>query len=501
MKINTAIIIAHCSFIFLIAPSYCMENRTIMHNKGISDGEKTFLKNRRPIVKTSLEEVLKKELKEHQIPNISLTGSGGGYRATFCTAGSVNAASKMGLLNCITYMTCLSGSTWFAAPWIATGKPLYALKPYLQSCAAKPFIELTLEEKLLIAADIATKMANNQKLTMVDFYGNLLANRFLEALGSKRQEVTFSEQAEKIESGKYPYLICTAIDGSEQIVTGQRWYEFTPHTIGDRTTNMHIPTTAYGKKFENGAITNNNAPEKPLGYLMGTWGSAFGANVYEILKEVLGNNDLFKKLLEILPDDIEADRVLPFFAKVANYFYHMDELQDSTLSNKKHMKFVDAGLEINLPYPPVSGICPERKADILIFIDASAGQVGEELRKVADYAQAHQLPFPTINFDDIGKKTISIFKDENDLSKPVVIYLPRISDPALWEMHKNDPNFAPYKLSGFDLDKATNEGPCQTQYFQYTDDLSSLVMNQMEFNMLVNEKAILDAIDWWVSKR
>jgi hypothetical protein len=179
----------------------------------------------------------------------------------------------------------------------------------------------------------------------------------------------------------------------------------------------------------------------------------------------------------------------------------MDNITDATLPPIQYMKFVDAGPEINLPYSPVSGICSERVADILIFLDASAGQIGNELHNVADYAQKYNFPFPMINYDDIDKKTISIFKNENSTTTPVVIYMPRISDKELWEHNKSKPEFAHYKLSGFDLDYETNNGYCQTECFQYTPEHSDLVMNQTEFNMLINQDTIIKEINWVIDKK
>ena len=36
---------------------------------------------------------------------------------------------------------------------------------------------------------------------------------------------------------------------------------------------------------------------------------------------------------------------------------------------------------------------PERTPDILIFLDASAGPVSEQLQNVVEYAQDNELPF------------------------------------------------------------------------------------------------------------
>ena len=171
----------------------------------------------------------------------------------------------------------------------------------------------------------------------------------------------------------------------------------------------------------------------------------------------------------------------------------MTNINDATLPTKKNMKFVDAGLEFNLPYPPVSGICQDRAPEILIFLDASGGNIGNELRKVAEYAKTHNLPFPAIENELLGKETISIFKDENNKAAPIVIYMPRISDKKLWEENKSNPEYAPYELSDFDLHHETNEGFCKTKNFQYEPEQSTRVMNQTEFNMLINKYTII----WW----
>src|SRR5229473_1244104 len=90
---------------------------TLAHyNTGISEGEKKYLNNRLPIVKAALEKMLNRSLDNKKIPKIALIGSGGGYRAMFCTTGSLNGAQKIGLLDTITYITALSGSTWAVAP-------------------------------------------------------------------------------------------------------------------------------------------------------------------------------------------------------------------------------------------------------------------------------------------------------------------------------------------------------------------------------------------------
>jgi hypothetical protein len=470
------------------------------YHPGISQGEKTSVTNRTPIVKAALEKFLNRSLTDQQVPKIAFVCSGGGYRAMFCTTGSLAGAAKIGLLDAVTYISALSGSTWAVAPWITTGIPIKKFKTYIKECAAKSFFDLTDHEESLIKNDNNIKIAHHQPRTLVDPYGALLANRLLEILGDQRHLTYLSDQAAKMEQGLYPYAIYTAIDGRESVVTGQTSYEFTAHTIGDRTNNILIPTWSYGNKFDKGQATIT-APEKNLAYIMGTCGSAFAANVHEILKNLFKDKELLADL-EKITEKISGDRLLPFYAKVLNYMHGMNNLKDTTLSKRELLKFVDAGLELNDPYVPFSGICPERTVELLIFLDASAGEhVGSELKKVANYAAKHNFPFPSIANDNLGKETMSVFKDEHNANVPTVIYMPRISNQALWEQHKSNPEYSGYNLTGFNLDYETNHGFAKTQHFQYTPEHSTLVMNQTEFNMRTSEDEIKKTINWVIDNK
>lgn len=475
------------------------QKMSIIRTTGISDGEREFLKKRLPVVKAALEKMLNRPLDEKQIPKIAMVCSGGGYRAMLCTTGSLCGAQKINLLDATTYITALSGSTWAVAPWISTQKPIHEFRKYLQKCAAKQFADFTAKEELLVG-EVMLKKSHVHPVTDVNPYGYCLANRLLKSLGKNRQTATLSDQATIIKNGAYPYAIYTAIDGRETIISGQTWYEFTVDTVGDRTNNILIPTKAYGIQFENGEITQHGH-EKSLGYNMGTWGSAFGANVHEIIKNVVKNPALRKEIEDEIPHTIEAHRPLHFYAEIPNYMYKLDNLADVTLSQEQYLKFVDAGLEINLPYPPISGICSERTPEIIIFLDASAGTIPNELKKAEAYAHKHALKFPEIDYTHLHKQTISVFKNEQDKETPIVIYMPRISDKELWEKCAQHQEFASYNLSGFDLNHETNHGFAKTQEFQYTPEHSAYVMNQTEFNMCVNKDIIMQTINWVIDRK
>ena len=514
-----AIIIAHCfvisttniSSMEILSHLMASDQPAIINNKyknstafvesntGKSLGKSSFLQKRLPVIKAALETKFNRTIDENKIPTIAFAFSGGGYRAMLYTTAILYRAQKAGLLDVVKEISALSGSTWAVAPWISTGMTLEEFKPYIQECATKPFTHVTHAEKVLIADAIAVKKTYNQPRTLVDLYGDLLGNRLLAALGDARHITYLSDQSEKINNGAYPYPIYAAIDGREEIVDNQTWYAFTPDTIGND--NYQIPSWGHGRKYKNG-ISTNNAPEKSLAYNMGTWGSAFAASIEEIYQELSHESTQqehpghHKKIIEVLGAAIKGKRLLPFYADVPNYMYKMDATTtDKKILKEKHMEFVDGGLLRNVPVDPVI------KADIIIIVDISAGEIGGELKKVINYAQKNKLPFPAIDLTDIDKRTMSIFKDEDNKNTPTVIYMPRISDKQLWNECKNKPEFKDYNLSGFNLDYETNHGVAQTQCFQYTKTHSTKLMNQAEFNFHVNEDKIWETIEWVMNKK
>jgi len=467
----------------------------VRQTPGISDGEKECLIARLPIVKAGLQKLLNRQLEDHQIPKIAFVMSGGGYRALLCSLGCLLGSEKIGLLDTSTYITALSGSTWAVAPWISIGLPLKTFNQYILDCVAKAFTDVTDEEELLLFQAAIVKALYKQAKTPVDLYGALLGNRLLAALGDKRHMTYISEHAEKIKDGKYPYPIYTAVDGNEDIIENPMWYEFTPHEIGACNSTTHIPTWAYGRKFKEGKSVNN-APEKSLSYQMGTYGSAFAANVKTIKEElakVLGHEDL----IESIATSIEGERPLDFYAKVPNFTYKMN----TGKPEPKEQLFVDAGLDFNNPVTPV--VYPERKADILIICDASADRIGDELKKTCDYMKRNNLAFPEINFDVIGKKAMHVFKDKNNPYVPTVLYFPRISDPALLQNYQhNHPQSTKYNiLQDFDLDHETNNGFAKTIHFQYEPQDAERVIRQMEFNVRANQEKIIKTFKWVIDNK
>ncbi|KTG02437.1 hypothetical protein cypCar_00035981 [Cyprinus carpio] len=76
--------------------------------------EEEFVARRRETVFQSMQK-LKIHCSKDEVPNIALLGSGGGQRAMVGLLGSLVQLDKAGLLDCVLYLSGVSGSTWCMA--------------------------------------------------------------------------------------------------------------------------------------------------------------------------------------------------------------------------------------------------------------------------------------------------------------------------------------------------------------------------------------------------
>ncbi len=431
--------------------------------------EKTFLSKRKIHVHESIEKLFNTKIKKNKIPNIAFCCSGGGYRAMIGTLGAMLGLEKIGVLNCANYVSCLSGSTWLMAPWTMLGIPLKEYKKKL-----RPRVEDAINIKSLSMQKaiklLAKKVLFDQKVTLVDLYGALLANRLLNEFKSKKQKVYLSDSATNLESGQFPLPIYTAVETT----ANYNWFEFTPYKIGSIPLNYYVKTWAFGRKFANGK-SKDYPPEQNLGFLMGIFGSAFAANYEEIIDAMQDKPKTkdFYDLVYFLTSQPNWKKIRISAAKVRNFMYGIDE---SPLKNKKNLTLVDAGVAINLPFPPL--LKPERKIDIIIACDFStSAQYGKELKKASKYAKENGLKFPPINLSKLKSNIITVFKDKKDPTVPVVIYCPLIKNKKFSK--KFDPYTADY---------------CNTFNFSYSNNEFDELTALMKFNITQNKTKIINEI-------
>lgn len=444
--------------------------------------ELDFVKLRKEKIKKNFEKLIGKELDINHIPTIAFGGSGGGYRAMTATFGALSGLQDIGLFDLCTYLSGVSGSTWIIAAIMANNSvDLSELENYIKNSIDKP-IEHGLDIENLIEREFLNTY-HGQKITSVTIWGEMLGDKFLNHLDKERYKYKLSDIKNVISNADIPMPIFNSAIAfeSKDYSAIYHWMEYTPYEIGCRDNKMFVPTWAFGRKFKKGKSVNN-LQEPSLEFLMGVWGSAFTATLNEIIKN-------FKnKIPNIIFNDIEKvvnhstlGEIRLFPAELYNPAY---KAKNNKWQKYKRITLVDAGLDCNLPLLPLV----QREADIIIIFDSSADIIGApELKKAEIQAKTRNLKFPKIDYENIDKKHISIFKDENDKNCPIIVYMPLIQDTSY--------------SSDFNPVESIKNGFCNTLNLCYTQEDFDLLFGLTKYIVNKEKDTILNLIKDFINTK
>ena len=474
--------------------------------------EMAFRARRFAHVKAAQEKMLNMKLSDDDVLEIAFCGSGGGVRAMTCSLGSCVGADKIGLLDSVMYMSGLSGSTWFLAPWISSGLPLREYKEHALQAITRGLSIQAFSDLNVIFDAFWVKFAFNQHLNVVDIYGSLLANNFLRCVGKPQNMVYLSDQRKVIAHGDFPMPIYTAVFAEQD--TPNYWFEFTPFEVGARHLGGYIPSWSFGRKFKRG-VSRSCAPEQSLGFMMGMFGSAFAASFEEgyhlaiknlalpkFLQHVPGANKIFEALKKLIGKMSQTDlgELRLAWAQVFNFSYKMKGFY---YYKNRDMKLVDAGVSFSDPIFVTYRRPPHGEAPDVIFILAAGSANDETLHDAEAYARRNDLPFPEIDYTDLEKHAMTTFGNALDLKIPLVIFMPRIIDTQLLAQYAHDPALGDYaqQLQSFDIEQEVKTGFAHTFNFNYTRKQAELLMHLTEFNMRAVAQRIKDILEVRISAK
>ncbi|KAJ3282668.1 hypothetical protein HDU76_008663, partial [Blyttiomyces sp. JEL0837] len=246
---------------------------TVRVGSELGEQEREFVDRRKVVVAKAFSKFLGEEVEPEDAPIIGIAGSGGGCRAMVTTLGALDTLRSNNLLDAVTYMAGVSGSTWamaqlYSLPGINTTTRTphtYQALSHAKAALARDILNpfdisdlLTGPGGEMVLTTVSHRVKAAKSIKTVDLFGAVLTARFLAAggnsgagtgtsvvnvgRGSGRGQprplaVTLSAQAEELKSSGLPYPIYTAVTRSEHkdtLESGERynWVEFTPHEVG-----------------------------------------------------------------------------------------------------------------------------------------------------------------------------------------------------------------------------------------------------------------------------
>nr|DBA14111.1 TPA: hypothetical protein GDO54_005124 [Pyxicephalus adspersus] len=521
----------------------------------LSHGERDFLEKRKKVVGKSLKEVLQLDRVpgSQEAPVVAVLGSGGGTRAMTSFYGSLLGLQDLKILDSVTYLSGVSGSTWCMCTLYED--PEWSQKE-LQGPISKAKTSVTSSKAGAFSADrlkhctkeLVAMEKEGYKVNFSDLWG-LVLEYFLH---QKDNPAKLSDQKECVHEGQNPYPIYAGVNVRVNI-NGEdfaEWCEFTPHEIGFRKYGAFIRTEDFGSEFFMGHLIHRRTEPK-ICYLQGVWGSAFAANLDEIWARAAGTGILWlNSLTDVIrviddcrkfhwdPSRLQTRLVMPggivsnifqeFFksrftaGELYNftrglYLYkdykgvreflawkgnHLDAFPNQLTPMEENLYLVDGGFSINSPFPLV--LQPERDVDVILSFNYSWQSPFEVLHLTKKYCKERGIAFPSITVskqDEQQPKECYVFMDEDNPHSPIVIHFPMVNDtfctykaPGLLRETESEKAFGDFMLSG-------NDSPYRTKNFTYEPNDFDRLVEVNRYNVINNKEQIMKALKAALDRR
>lgn len=270
--------------------------------------EKNFLQIRRRKVLAAMRKLLgpKAPENEKQVPIIGVLGSGGGFRAMTCLSGAVKALQEQGILDCATYISGLSGSSWYISTLFAHENfpniTHSQVQKELRDSVTKDWKWKLLNSPAYVTSMVA-KYKQGQPVSFTDFFGHLLGDVLLKENKNKK----LTETKPILQKGIIPMPLYTCLHAKKKVScrSFSEWVEFSPFEIGIAKYGTFMKTQDFGCKFIVGKKIKH-FDEFPLHFLQGVWGSAFTILIKRLVMEG-GKKDIVQIMRDAQKEENMAD--------------------------------------------------------------------------------------------------------------------------------------------------------------------------------------------------
>ncbi|XP_078419415.1 cytosolic phospholipase A2 zeta-like [Cetorhinus maximus] len=521
----------------------CYEDLDVRLSYDISDPEKEFLSKRKKFGARALKAALnlKKIPKDSDVPVVAILASGGGIRAMTSLYGVLLGLQQLHILDCITYIIGVSGSTWCMST-------LYQDANWSDSDLKGPIEkvkhQVTKSKTSALSKDrlgyyinaLVEKNRSGHHVSITDLWG-LIIESFL---FGKENKTKLSDQQRAVRRGQNPYPIYASLNVRSDLSARHfgEWFEYTPYEAGFPKYGAYIPIQHFGSRFFMGYLIKK-CPEIRLSFLQGQWGSAFAANLEEILREMVDTSNTWMQSLQdaigitdkhsgsnlrqphmrtIIPAGMLDSLVKNLFVSRLtgsescnflrglflhrmyedNHYFlhglteHLDSSPNHLTPMTNQLYLVDAGFSNNSAFP--LALRSPRCIDVILSFSFSRGSPFRVLKTTEEYCTKHNVPFPKIDVADILENSLQecyVFMDEKNPDIPIVIHFPL-----------TNATFKDYKSPGVERtseeDKINSSfvleaehSPYSTLNFTYTPNDFDKLVDLNCYNVLNNKDIIL----------
>ncbi|XP_075008546.1 cytosolic phospholipase A2 epsilon-like [Calonectris borealis] len=517
--------------------------------------EQDFLRKRKKYVAAALKKILnlEEDLKEHEVPVVAITTTGGGTRSLTAMYGSLLGLQKLNLLDCISYIGGLSGTTWTMANLYedANWSQKYledAINEARKHVTKSKICCFSLDCLKYYYNDLMERIKEGRNTSFIDLWGLVIESM----LHDKKDEHRLSDQRQAVDNGQNPLPIYVAINlkSSYSAQAFREWLEFTPYEVGLLKYGASIRAEHFGSEFFMGRLVKRLS-ETRICYMQGMWSSIFSIDAMYVWNLATDSEDFWCRWTRDRVKDIEEEPFLsmnpyeidtclftpsstlssalrdvltgrPTIAQYPNFIrgfqMHSKYLESEGFStwqdtvidsfpNKlmetadDELSLVDTGFFINTSYPPL--LRSKREVDVILHLNYSGGSQTLPLDQIAKYISGQGIPFPKIEISEEDRENLKecyVFEDAGSPRAPTVLFFPLVND-----------TFVKYKAPGVErtpeemaegkVDVSTILSPFTTREVCFSEENFDKLVKLTDYNILNNEKLIIRALRLAVARR
>ncbi|XP_054988084.1 cytosolic phospholipase A2 delta [Sorex araneus] len=445
--------------------------------------EQAFLSRRKQVVAKALKRVLQldRDLQEDEVPVVGIAATGGGARAMTSLYGHVLALQKLGLLDCVTYFSGTSGSTWTMAHLYANSEwsqsdlegPIRHTREHLAKSKLKTF---SLELLAKYRRELEQRTEQGQSSTFVDLWALMLEHM----LHGQVVDQKLSDQRAALAQGQNPLPLYSSLnvkDNKQETLDFKEWVEFSPYEVGFLKYGAFVPPELFGSEFFMGRLMKRR-PESRICFLEGIWSNIYSLNLLDVWYNITSSGEAWKQHIKAKIRKLGRERVAssgasswlgaswlqpssalaqalrgfltdrPLHHQGSNFLRGLQMHRDY-LSQKHFSTWADSSLDCTpsqlTPQEPllclvdasyfINTSClslfrPGRKLDLILSFDYCLDSPFEALEQTEQYCRAQGLPFPRVEpspQERQNPRPCHLFLDPTCPDAPVVLHFPLVN--------------------------------------------------------------------------
>ncbi|KAM6335849.1 cytosolic phospholipase A2 epsilon-like [Podargus strigoides] len=544
----------HRKFDLHLKVKKCQEDLDVRLGFDLCAQEQDFIRKRKKVVAAALKDILQLEedLQEDEVPVVAIMTTGGGTRALTAMYAHLLSMQELNVLDCVTYITGLSGTTWTMSnlyedpDW--SQKDLketlndvrkQVLKNKFFACFAPDRLKYYLKE-------LYQRQQEGHQICFTDLWGLIIETM----LHEKDSPHTLTDQQQALNQGQNPLPIYLSLNVKDKITDKdfREWVEFTPYEVGFPKYGAFIHAEDFGSEFFMGRLMKK-IPESRICFLEGIWSSVFSLNLMDAWYISVNSEDFWHKWTQDKITDIDDETLLParpneldtrvvcptgsfsdIFRDVATLrpaaseihnflkgFQMNNNYLESEFSKWKDCKLdsqpnhltaatdylilIDTAFAFATSYPPL--MRPERKVDVILHFNYSSGSQTGPLKEASKYFEKQGIPFPTKVPDDQETPDVKecyIVGDKESPETPIVIFFPLVND-TFRNYKAPGVERSPSEMAEGDVDVANTHGPYHINNLSYSEENFDKLVNLSYYNVQNNKDLILQALHTAVERK